>query len=144
MAQPPNRPNEELRLERRDKMAKALELRKEGKTYRDIADDLGYTNPGNAYRAVQDALKEVTREPAEEVLQLELSRLDMLLTAMLPYAMQGDEKAVLRVLNIMDRRAKYLGLDDAIPPDTSAEARAALTGLMDALAAAATPEPATE
>lgn len=123
---------------RADRMATALTHRSAGKSYRAIGVEMGL-NPGDAFRLVQDAIRETFREPAEDVLTLELDRLDMLLTAILPGAMKGDERAVLRVLNIMDRRARYLGLDKVTPPDVSQEARGALTGLMEALTAAATP-----
>ena len=123
---------------RAERMAKALTLRTEGRSYRAIGTEMGL-NPGDAHRLVQDAIRETFREPAEDVLTLELDRLDQLLTSMMPEAMKGNEKAVLRVLNIMDRRARYLGLDKATPPDVSQDARTALTGLMDALTAAATP-----
>lgn len=126
---------------RAEKMKTALDLRKQGKTYREIAEAVGYGNAGDAHRLVSQALHEVTRESADDVLSLELERLDQLLTSMMPSAMRGNEKAVLRVLNIMDRRARYLGLDKVTPPDVSQESRDALTGLMAALTAAATPLP---
>lgn len=58
---------------RRHRMAEALKLRKQGLTYAAISDRLGVTDV-QAYRDVQDALLEITKEPAEAVRQLELER----------------------------------------------------------------------
>lgn len=123
-------------IDRRQKMQQALEYRKAGATFEQIAEKLGLSNKGNAYRLVRDALKEVTREPAEEVLILELERLDRMLMGMWGQAAAGDVFAVDRVLKIMDRRAKYLGLDTLSEPDPSKDARAALTDFLTSITTA--------
>src|ERR1700722_4049700 len=66
------------KLALRQRQRQALELRKAGETYRQIADALGYKSKCGAYKAVDGALREVTREPAEAVRELELQRLDEL------------------------------------------------------------------
>lgn len=109
-----------------EKQAQALELRKQGKTYEDIAKALGYHDASGASKAVKSALDRIIREPAKDVLQLELQRLDALLETALHtvYSGGGDEKrdlsldAIDRVLRIMERRAKYLGLDKPTKVDT--------------------------
>lgn len=58
--------------------AQACRLRVTGATYDQIADALGFHDRGGARRAVQRALTAVVREPAEELLSLELARLDEL------------------------------------------------------------------
>jgi gamma-glutamyl:cysteine ligase YbdK (ATP-grasp superfamily) len=84
----------------------------QGKGYQAIADDIGYSSPGNAYRAVQSALKATIQEPADEVRRVELERLDKLLENQWNWAVNHNQpQAVDRVLRIMERRAKYLGLD---------------------------------
>lgn len=123
-----------------ERRRRALALRQEGKTFQVIADELGITR-GGAYKSVQAGLMEVTekyRETADEVLVLELERLDFMLDKMMAFlnvdvaeviqeaADQEGETvdysamarlassqfvAVERVLKIMERRAKYLGLD---------------------------------
>jgi hypothetical protein len=99
------------RIEAAERRARALELRKAGATYDQIATQLGFANRGGAYRAVATALKEITAEPAEEVRALELERLDAMLLGLWPQARKGSNGAVDRVLRIMERRAKLLGLD---------------------------------
>ena len=58
------------------------------------------------------------RESAAEILELELTRLDRLLMAVYPAAINGDLQAIDRALKIEDMRAKLLGLyDRAAEPD---------------------------
>ena len=111
----------------------ALELRRAGATYDQIAQGLGLAHRSNARKDVEAALLAIIEEPATEVLKLELDRLDSLLRAIWPAAVkkipvvvqQGDEEEIVglidrqgpmidRVLRLMERRARYLGLDKPI------------------------------
>ena len=100
----------------------ALELRKAGVTYEVIAGQLGYANASGARKAVLSALKATLREPAAELRELELARLDAMLLPLWRPVQAGDEKAVDRALRIMERRARLLGLDrktaEGEAPDT--------------------------
>lgn len=89
----------------------ALELRKTGETFDAIAARLGYKTRQAAYTAVDRALKRVLQEPTDEVRKIEAERLDALLLAMWTPAQQGDQGAIDRVLRIMERRARLLGID---------------------------------
>lgn len=93
-----------------DRQLKALELRKAGASYRAIAAQLGYSLTG-AYKAVDKALTATLSEAAEPLRTLELERLDAMQVALWPQARQGNQGAVDRILRIMERRAKLLGLD---------------------------------
>ncbi len=130
----------------------ALELRKAGVTYEQIAGQLGYSNASGARKAVASALKATLREPAEELRELEVVRLDAMLLPLWRRVQAGDEKAVDRVLRIMERRARLLGLDAPArtelsgagggPVDLSILARQArehLAAKLDAMAAAREP-----
>lgn len=97
-------------LERLELQRRALELRRQGLNYHDIARELNI-DTRTAYRIVQEALTRWIAEPAEDVRLLELQRLDALLAALWDKAIAGDLAAVDRVLRIMERRAKLLGLD---------------------------------
>lgn len=88
----------------------ALDLRLAGASYRQIGSQLKVSHV-QAFRDVQRLLREAVSEPAETVRHAELARLDRLLMAHWPKATQGDAKATAMVLQIMDRRARYLGLD---------------------------------
>ncbi|WP_220183368.1 hypothetical protein [Sphaerisporangium album] len=63
--------------------AEACRLRARGYTYEQIAVELKMSGKGRAYDAVQRALADTVREPAEEVRQLEVLRLDELYRAAL-------------------------------------------------------------
>ncbi|MGA9824594.1 MAG: hypothetical protein WBQ53_07090, partial [Methylocystis sp.] len=82
------------------------------------------------------ALRSCRDQPARDLRQLELLRLDQLQTAHYKAAMSGDSAAAQRVLAIMDRRAKLL----AAPPTAqetaeSESARKALLEKLNAIAA---------
>jgi hypothetical protein len=113
----------ERRLEAADRQRRALELRKAGKGFDAIAAELGYDSRSGAHKAVMTGLKATLREPAEELRTLELERLDALLSALWPVALQGDQGAVDRVLRVMERRSKYLGLDTTERTDLETLAR---------------------
>jgi len=101
------------RLTARERERRGLALRLEGKTYQQIARELGMSEAG-AYKAVLRALtrlNEKIAEQADEVRRLELERLDRLLLGLWPQAARGNQGAVDRVLRIMERRARLLGLD---------------------------------
>ncbi|WP_211440934.1 hypothetical protein [Collimonas humicola] len=94
-----------------EKQLQALEYRKMAYTYAQIAEVLGYATPQGAYLAIQSALTRIIREPAEDVLKLELERLDAMFSKPYQAATNGDLLAVGACLNIMARKAKLLGLD---------------------------------
>lgn len=110
--------------------AYVLQLRKAGATYREIAqaaiekfgldalpDSWGHRYAHKDVARELEHLRSDVRETARDVLVLELQRLDDLLKALWPLAARKnpDYKAVDRVLRLMERRAKLLGLDE---PDT--------------------------
>lgn len=105
-----------------DKERKALELRRAGMSYDEIAVAVGYTRSSGAWNAVQRAMKRTLRESgADEVRDQELDRLDRLQRAVWPRAIQGDLPAVGAVLRIMERRSKMLGLDAPITANIAVE-----------------------
>ena len=107
--------NGQRQVDALDRQIKALELRASGMRYQDIADKLGYKTPGGAYKAVKSALIKTLREPADELRNLEVERLDALLIDLWP----NKHKPIYtdRILRIMERRAKLLGLDAPIKTD---------------------------
>lgn len=99
------------KAETEEKERKALELRRAGVDYATIARQLGYSNRGTVHRMVQKAMARVNKEPAEALRNLEQERLDRLQAAVWQDALKGSYGAVDRVIRIMERRAKLLGLD---------------------------------
>lgn len=113
--------NTPRKVDVRQRRAQALELRRAGIKYTEIARRLGYKSRAAAAQDITRALDQIVREPGEAVLAQELDRLDAMLAGLWPDARRGEPAAVDRVLRIMDRRAKYLGLDQyqvAVTVDT--------------------------
>lgn len=93
---------------------RAIDLRRQGKTYRQIAAALGLSNPGNAHRLVSaelSALRADCRESAADLRQQELDRLDGLWETAYRQARTGDMQAASVCIKISARRAALLGLD---------------------------------
>lgn len=107
---------DDLELEHEIKRPKwwyAQQLRLAGASWDDIAAALGYSSAQTASSTVRTMLdREVVRQSAQELLTLELERLDMLQLVVWRRARQGDLKAIDAVLRIMAQRAKYMGLDN--------------------------------
>ena len=89
-----------------------LEYRRDGLTFEAIKDLMPrFSQRGSVHRAYGRALARVVKEPAEEARELDRIRLDALLAAVWPKAMDGDLDAVASALRVLARRAKLLGLD---------------------------------
>jgi hypothetical protein len=84
-----------------------------GASYDDIAESLGYASRAGAHKAVMTAIASTLTEPAAQVRELELKRLDRLWLAVWDRATKGDLEAVEMCLKIMKRRADFEGLDKA-------------------------------
>ena len=113
---PRNRPRGEDAA-RRERTAKALDLRIAGASYRQIARQLDVAD-ATAYADVQDELGRldgVNHEKAERLRDLEARRLDTLTLSLAPGIKAGDPRAVLAAVRILERRARLFGLDAAQP-----------------------------
>lgn len=120
----------------------AVNLRKQGNDYQTIGNALGITRQA-AHKMVKRALDRIratTEEDAQTIIDLEAQRLDDIMVTMMVEATKAepDYFAVDRVLKIMERRAKLLGLDkpDKIAPTdpTGSEPMPAVAGYERALA----------
>lgn len=117
-----------------EKRRRALELRRAGWTYPDIAIEVGWKNKGSAYKAVQQELRAIPREAAKELLTLELERLDDLLAGSYTNARQGDPASLSGVMKILEQRQRLLGLYDRKEEDTTGkEVQKALKSFSDAM-----------
>jgi hypothetical protein len=91
----------------------ALQLRQAGATYTQIGQELGCTRQ-HAFYLVSTALARIksrTEETAEQMLALDLGRLDAMLLGIYRTALSGNLFAIDRVLKILERRARLAGLD---------------------------------
>jgi hypothetical protein len=104
-------------VSRAERTARALELRKAGLTFRQIGADLGVTEQ-RAHQVVTRELARLNAKRAEDgdtVTRLEVERLDALLATVWPKALAGDLPSFDRVLAVLARRAKLLGIDAEKP-----------------------------
>jgi hypothetical protein len=97
-----------------DKEVKVLELRRAGLTWQRIAEETGYSDHSGAYAAYKRAIKRTQQQPADELREQELDRIDRLQLALWPKAMKGDNASINTIVRLMERRARLLGLDTAI------------------------------
>lgn len=92
----------------------ALELRREGRTYKEIGERLG-VKPEKAQVIVAKAIRRVLKETAEEVRQLELSRLEVLIQILWESAITDAQAAVPdfrrldRVKGLIESKLKFCG-----------------------------------
>lgn len=92
-----------------------FEARKRGYSYREIAASLGNEiTPQACHQIVVRTLKKLrakTAEAADDVRTMELLRLDAMLQGLWGKATNGDCNAVLRAIQLGERRAAILGTD---------------------------------
>jgi hypothetical protein len=98
-----------LEIERLNKIAEALRLRQKGYSFADMAAYFD-VNVSTAHDWVRKGMAGIIEEPARAVLQMELSRLDIMQSGVYEHAAGGDIPAIDAMLRIMQMRARYLGL----------------------------------
>lgn len=132
--------------------AAAARLRSEGATYKQIAEQLGYCDKGEAWRAVQRALTMIVKEPAEKLRQVEAAKLDELYVEALevlerdhvmvshgrivvgedgqPLLDDGPKlQAVAQLLKVRESYRRLFGLDAATKTEVTGGVRYELVGV---------------
>lgn len=112
MGHKPIRTPRNIKNELRD--AQALELRKAGASFDQIAKQLGYAHKSGAHHSVMRALKaslSLRNDSAAELRELMLARLDAYRLGIYRAATSGSPRAVEVALKIEERTAMLLGLD---------------------------------
>ncbi len=104
------------RIAQRDRMRQVLDMRRAGATLQVIADKLGYANPSGPKKVIEIALKEVLKEPTEEIRKIEFERLEAMTLVLWPRVFRRDGNppdmaSINAMLRVMERRAGLLGLD---------------------------------
>lgn len=142
--QPPRRTGATV-LAARDRQRRALQLRTEGQTLDQIADELGYAGKSGASKAIAAALDRHEAAAVDEYRDLEAARLNELQRAVWPLAIAGDLAAVTACVRIIDRRARLLGLDAPVLLDVNATAATVdLDGAVARLLEVARDQPTTD
>ena len=127
-------------LDTAERRAYVFQLRKAGATYDAIAQAAIDKFGADALPAGYDcryAWKDIKREldrlrgeiadAANDIIELETQRLDAMLTVLWPQVAKGNQGAVDRVLRIMERRSKLLGLDKPEKHDVTSAGKALVT-----------------
>lgn len=97
--------------EQLDRELAVVELRREGKTWQQIAETVNYATAMGAWKAYQRACQRTLQEPTDEARRIELDRLDALQRTYWEPAVEGNLRAADFVLRVIDRRARILGID---------------------------------
>ncbi|MEQ8716695.1 MAG: hypothetical protein RIE08_03725 [Acidimicrobiales bacterium] len=100
-------------IARADRDRQAVEMRRAGLTYDEIADQLGYANKGGAHKAVTRGLSRwMSTGASEELRALELERTETMLRRLWPRIDREslDLAAVNSAMRVMDYRARITGL----------------------------------
>lgn len=102
----------------RENQREALEYRKQGYTYSEIAEAMNVST-ATACRWVKSALAEIPKEAAEDVLEMMLGRLDAMLQKVTASFMEAEGAAAYAdmemILKLEERRAKLLGIGGYAP-----------------------------
>lgn len=99
-------PAEIARAERR---ATVLRMRNAGATWKSIADQVG-VSVDTCVRDVQAALREILREPAEDMIANQRAMLHDMKRAVFVRALRGEDAAIDRMVKLFDHEAKLFGL----------------------------------
>jgi len=94
-----------------EKRKRALELRRDGHTFDVIAKKMGINSGATAWKMVTKGIRDLPKQAAQEVVDLEIIRLDHLLVGLFERFKKGSHGSVDRILRVMTRRAALLGLD---------------------------------
>ena len=95
------------------KQQHALELRMAGRTWQEIADNLGYANHTGAIAAVKTALQSTLQPPADHFRALTLERLTKVLQVHWPLMLQADPVSTRLCLQVIGDIRQLMGLDSA-------------------------------
>lgn len=120
----PNRRAAPEKIKASEKARKALSLRQQGMSFREIAERVGYKDESGARKAVSALLKRVEFEDVGEYRKLMLLRLEELYkyTAISLYDKKNERVslfAIDRALAIIDQTARLVGAYDAIKMEIS-------------------------
>ncbi len=103
----------DLAIESAERQRKALIMRRDGKTFDQIARALGYSDRGSARNACMAALAEITKEPAEEVKKVALERATWLWSKARRAVITtgGEPAAISAAAKALERLSKLEGTD---------------------------------
>lgn len=102
-----------------ERARKAMELRKAGASYSQIAQQCGYSSPSGAYQAVKRVMARIEQESTNELRKTQYERLNQMLLVMWPRVQGGDEQAIGTALRIMDKMDRLMGTEAPTKVETT-------------------------
>jgi hypothetical protein len=116
-----NSPTSPRMISAAERQRKAIELRLAGCTFEEIAQALGYSGKGAAFKAVTKGLENSPHEPADSLRKLHRRRLERFLRSWFPSATQANnegvphEGAADKCLKVLQQIAALEGLNSSLP-----------------------------
>lgn len=110
----PQKTNRILAMERR---RDAVQLRKAGWTYPEIAKQLKYASVEGARKAVMKGMKELGNDGVQELREMNVARLEHLLSIVWPSANAGDHKSIIMAQSIINDLNRISG-GEVVNPGT--------------------------
>ncbi len=96
--------------EARIKRSQALKLAGEGRSFEEIAREVGFTHRGSAHRAVYKALAEHEADDVRQLRAMEMARLDYMLSRIWHRIEDGDVQAIATAIRICDAQCRISGV----------------------------------
>lgn len=113
-------------LDTAERRSLVLEKKRMGKTYRTVAEEVeeeyGIDRLPNGWgpryacqdvKAELDKYRNELRQSVEEIVEMQVQRIEEMVLALYPKARQGDEDAISEIRQLMKRKSELLGLDEA-------------------------------
>lgn len=91
-----------------ERQTRALNLRAQGYTFREIAQAVGFNSRQAAHKSVSRALLRVTHASDDVEIQLDAERVDCMFVPTFTAALRGDLLAIAACLALMQRRSHLL------------------------------------
>lgn len=100
-----------VELDQAEKRSRVVDLAKTGMSYRKIAAEVGYASPQSVANRIAEWAAETkpSAEATEELRKLQCEQIDALFEALWPR--RDEDAAVDRLVKLMDRKARLMGLD---------------------------------
>lgn len=124
----------------RERAIQAMQLRRDGKMWHEVADEVGYSSPQAAQRAVSRVLARVEDETVDDYRNLMDARLEALYAKTWaaidkadPERHVGLSQLIQAAVRIEDRRAKLFGIDGATKSETTVVVKSALDAEIEQL-----------
>ena len=100
------------KIETREQDARALDLRRRGLTYAQIAENLGFASTNASFQAVRRAIRDLYQEDTEGQTTLELERLDDMLRVLVRVALSKHRAVSSSGKLVLDEQGNQV-FDDA-------------------------------